>query len=408
MNAGTVLDQSQPQPDHRPRLEIIQNQTLGEANFMLVNARIEWSDGSSSEGWGRHGDLVGAQARAVGEAVERYAYTHLPSTAFSVEATNLDSFIHPELLVRYEDQQYARQGFPFARFDAQQTKWWLPAHTATDGEATNVLADCVCNPRAFDPQYRSQLVTYASSSGCASGSQVGGAVLRATLELLERDAFMRHWFSQTPGTRILLESLPTWARLRFSALAAKGCIVGLQCLTLGSHPVWLAWAQHPMLSFTSIGTACALEAEAALLTALNELETMALARVEGLPEPQIVPEDVRSPMDHAALYATPGFFRNADAVLQGEAGPFVRFTDVAPTFVETDQALYVRLRMEGHPIHWVDLSAAEAATILGGQPIHTVRVVAPGLIPMAFGYGHQPLGMDSWGQEKGQSVHPFC
>ena len=408
MNAGTLLDQSQPQPDHRPRLEIIHNQTLGEANFMLVNARIKWSDGASSEGWGRDADLVGAQARAVGEAVERYAYTHLPSTAFSAAATSLDSFISPDLLVRYEDQQYACRSFPFARFDHQQTRWWLPAISATDGSATNVLADCVCNPRAFDPQYRSQLVTYASSSGCASGSQVGDAVLRATLELLERDAFMRHWFCQTPGTRILLESLPAWARLRFSALVAKGCTVGLQCLTLGSHPVWLAWAQHPVLSFTCIGTACALDGEAALQTTLNELETMALARVEGLPEPQIVAEDVRSPMDHAALYATPGFFRNADAVLREETGRLIRFADVATTFVETDQALYARLRSEGHPIHWVDLSAAEAATILDGQAIHTVRAVAPGLIPMAFGYGHQPLGMDSWGQQKGRSIHPFC
>ena len=47
----------------------------------------------------------------------------------------------------------------------------------------------------------------------------------------------------------------------------------------------------------------------------------------------------------------------------------------------------------GHPVYWVDLSGPEAAFLVEGMQLQTVRALAPGLIPIAFGYGRQPLGI---------------
>lgn len=387
-------------------LQVFTSDALPGAGFHLVRARIEREDAPPSEGWGRDTDARLAQVKAVAEAVERADYQRLPASAFITAACELASFLDPRNLVRYRLAQFAYPHFPFAPFDPAQARWWLPAAAVLGGADTHAVADCVCSPRAFTADYRQALLTDASSSGCATATRIEDAIERAALELLERDAFMRHWLAQVPGLEVRADTLPAAAAARIRRLMDAGCSAGVQCLARGMHPTWFAWAQHEGLHFTCVGAGSGLDAEAALEGALNELDTFALARLAGVPPEAIREEDVRRPTEHGALYATPGYFRRADRLLRG--AECAAYADVADAFSLPREALYAKLQQAGHPLHWVDLSGEAPRVMLEGQPLHTVRVLAPGLIPIAFGHRRLPLGMVREYASGCEAVHPFA
>lgn len=388
-----------------PHLDIACNDALEGASFRLVKANIQWDDQSRSTGWGRDANLDTAKWKAIGEAIERHCFVRLPDVVHA-RADELPSYIHADQLIRYLPEQVGPRTFGLAPFSPSQQRVWALAQPVLGGEAVYVLADFLCSPRAFTAGYRAQLVVHASTSGCASADELEVAILRATMELIERDAFMRHWFSQSPGHRIDLRTLPPETQARLGVLAQSGCEVGLQWLHLGVHPTWLAWAQHAERHFTCVGSATGLSGTVALDAALNELETTALARASGVPPQAMAPEDVATPADHAALYATAQYFRRADTVLHTTA-PASSFDEALAAFEASPHDLYARLERRGHTPYWVDLSAEEARCAIDGKTIHTVRAVAPGLIPMVFGHGRLPLGMDDWRRTGLFDLHPF-
>ena len=77
------------------------------------------------------------------------------------------------------------------------------------------------------------------------------------------------------------------------------------------------------------------------------------------------------------------------------------------SFEASPQEVYVGLKQRGYPPYWVDLSVEEALAGLSGRAIHTVRAVVPGLIPLVFGYGRLPYGMDEWKRTGIFDIHPF-
>jgi len=423
--------------DAFPALQLSISDALPGASFALARADIRWSTAHATTGWGRDANPLTAQCKALGEAVERHAYARLPQACRNQAqalADDGEKYLSPVAMLGYAPEQYKQIDFPFAPYSEQQSYWWLPARHAIDQTSVWIVADLVCSPRAFEPDYRARLLTHATSSGCASATHIDTAAFQATLELVERDAYMRHWFAQQGGIAILPASLPGNFQARINALRAAGCSTGVQCLDLGRHPVWLVWAQHAPLHFTSIGLASGLDAEVALDTALSELETQAMARLEGVPPCAILPEQVHAPADHAALYATSACFERADALGLGRlAKPEAEMQDfnrVVAGFHIGIPALYRRLARHGHPVYLVDLSVPEADALRRGAAgytaastldsmhtmhaihtiprIHTIRALAPGLIPLAFGREAMPLAMDSWRHPGSRFIHPFC
>jgi ribosomal protein S12 methylthiotransferase accessory factor len=392
--------------ESRRAMYISWEDALPGASFLLACAHLVWGDGSESTGWGRSASPEIARRKAIGEAVERAAYTRLPQGAFLGRRKNDDRMIHPDRLIRYAAHQYARPDFPFRPFEEGQSSWWVPARSAVDGGEYWVVADCICNPRAFDAEYRRRLLTHATTSGCASGGSWKEALARATLELIERDAFMRHWMTQTPGEAVDSDSLPAWAKERRARLVEQGCKVAAQCLTLGVHPVWLVTGQHRALGFTTIGTACGLEADGALQAAWDEMETIVLTRLAGVPAVAMAAERVVSPADHGALYATRHHFMSADAVVWGLGAH--RYNDLAQRFEAGIEQVHCEMQANGHPVYAINLSLEEADTILDGEPVHTLRAIAPGMVPLAFGYGLLPLGMGMPFVPEGLGIHPLC
>jgi len=389
-----------------PHIDITSKDILEGASFRLVEAIIRWDDHTCSSGWGRDALLETARWKAINEAIERHSFTRLPSVVRAA-AQSLQDWLHPDRLIRYSNEQHVEAALcPFHVSDIKHWALMRPVLSDVPASPVHVLADFLCSPRAFSAEDRERLLVYASTSGCASADSIDLAILRATMELIERDAFMRHWFSQASGRSIDLKTLTPDLLQRVRALEQYGCEVGLQWLDLGVHPTWLAWAQHEGQHFTSIGSASGIDGMVAVNAAFNELETAALSRAEGIPVEMMRPEAVQSPADHGALYATPEYFRRADTLLRGAEGHHI-FVDALRSFEASPNEIYMRLARHGHMPYWIDLSVPGCREILGGISIHTVRVIAPDLIPMVFGYGRMPLGMDAWGRTGVDDLHPF-
>ena len=372
----------------------------------LISAEVTLDDERTHTGFGRDTDLQIAQDKAISEAIERLAFRTLPDTQYAT-AVQMPSHIAPEALVRYLPEQYVIRGFDIAPFREDMPYHWIAMRDALDDSITYALADFVCSPAAFTSAYRSQLVTQATSSGCASGPDLHTCIERAVLELVERDAFMRHWFAQQPGRSVDHNTLPDTLLERVEHLRHLGAESGVQWLHLGHHPTWMVWVQHKAAHFTTVGSACGFDAEGALRNAFAEAEALALGHIDAPTKSDIEPVNVRTPADHRALYATPAYSRQADR-LWAATGKRMTYSEAATAFHGDATALFRLLSTAGHRVCWTELAPPGGTPMIGDRAIHTVRALAPGLIPISFGYRREPLGMDTWQQTASGAIHPFA
>lgn len=372
----------------------------------LICAEISLDDDRLHIGFGRDADLQTAQAKAISEAIERVAFRTQPETRWGT-ASQMPSKIEPDALVRYLPEQYANPGFGIVPFCHHTPYQWVAVHDVIDGGITYALADFVCSSAAFAPAYRNQLVTRATSSGCASGPALDACIERAVLELVERDAFMRHWFAQRPGRHLDHDTLPGDIQERIEYLKHLGAAAGVQYLHLGYHPTWMVWVQHENQHFTTVGSATGFDADDTLRIAFAEAEALALAHIDAPQENNIQPCDVRTPADHRMLYATPTHFRQADR-LWTDVGESISYPDTIASFQRNAATLFSHLAAAGHRPYWTELTPPGGLPLIEGRSIHTVRALIPGLIPMSFGYCREALGMDNWRQVAPGMVHPFA
>jgi ribosomal protein S12 methylthiotransferase accessory factor len=136
-----------------------------------------------------------AAAAAVGEALERYSATYVPSERLVVtSARDLgDAAVAPERFALFSDAQLAVPGFPFRRFTAETEVAWVEGRALESGEPAWLPAELVYLGDTALPEGP---IGYATSSGAACGETAAAAIERGLCELLERDAFMIVWAAQ--------------------------------------------------------------------------------------------------------------------------------------------------------------------------------------------------------------------
>lgn len=143
-----------------------------------------------------------AVAAAIGEAVERYSAGYVPrerivhTAAVGLGARAAD----PASFGLFCDSQYARPGFPYARFTRDVRIPWIDAVDLETGERVWVPAQLVYLSDPNEPG--DAWIGYATSSGLACGTSFDEALERALLELLERDAFMIAWWRRLALPRL--------------------------------------------------------------------------------------------------------------------------------------------------------------------------------------------------------------
>jgi ribosomal protein S12 methylthiotransferase accessory factor len=327
-------------------------------------------------GGGRARDPALAELIARAEAAERYASGDLNGhTLLRAREADLDApFVGPGQLFRGNARQLRRDGADEARYDPADEHLWI-AGADGGGERRWVPAAAVFFP--FRDPLHPGFAIPTTSSGAAAYSTYAGARLRAISELVERDAFTWTWVQRVGRELIEEGSLPSELRARVAALTARGHSVAFVNLTLDLLPV-IACAVHSE-SRLGITLACDPDAATAARRAFDEgsglLDVAARGRLESVPV-----SEVRSPEHHAALYdGDPD--RVAGAAFFWSSHDRMSLAEVAPPGDPLERA------GEGSGFVTVDLTTASSA------PFHVARAVAPGLVPISFGYDREPLGM---------------
>lgn len=342
-----------------------------------------------SLGWGKGLTVSGAVISAVGEAIERYAAS-LPDSERVIWERPDDlgcEFLDPRDFAFYTDAQYEREDFPYVRFDPGIRHPWILGKWLSNGAPVWVPAVFAFLSFTLWPEH---LICQGTSNGLAAAADEEEAALRATLELVERDAFMVAWLTAARGRRVELDdTLDPLLRRVLDGIEAFGATVEVYLLTTGvcgTTILCLALGDGDEYPGAVIGLATDLDSRAALRQAILELgQTGPFLRRTMRSNTITAPDDpsaVREMLQHAAYYfprerATAfSRLRNSDAPLA-----LREFPEAAPTRSLTNCAS--QLDAAGVRVALVNVTSADVAT----GPFCVVRAVSPDLQPISYGYG---------------------
>lgn len=378
-----------------------------ELGFHLARANIKVGLEERLPTWGRDIDPWMAMRKAIGEAIEREGFRE-PRDIVVGALKDIDGALDPRELVRYSAWQYEQRDFPYRPFDDEASYPWAAAVDMATGENVRVLAELVYSRTSLAERgYATpRPYTQVTSSGCAAHVSFEDAAHRALLELIERDAFMRHWLRQEPGVLLSAGRLPKELRERIAALEATGCRVSLQHLPSAWAYVALVSVQHRDVGFTTMSTAAGSELIPALANAVEEVEPRAYAWLNGHAPTVTRPERVESTEHHFDLYGSRRYFRRADRVLFPLNAPS-QSPKRRKLPAQTTRQIVDAFASEGvHPVI-VDITPQLCHVDQGRTRLWAVKALVPGLLPISFGYQREPLGMVSRIQPGSKFPHPF-
>lgn len=315
--------------------------------------------GTPAGGAGRtHQD---ARAAAIGELLERYAGARCPVPVITRAEADARVLSLEEFSL-HSPEQRERPDFPLAddyRRDAFTRVWNLldntPAHAPTALVST-------------DPAHGH----LATSSGLAAAPTMVGALLRATQELVERDALVTTWLHGIAAPRV---------RVRLPLARAIGADVTVLDITpaYSPHPVALVAGSSPIEGRPrrAVGLACRSDWDAAVAKAEVEwAQSLAFVSARGSevserPEP----DEVTSFDDHALFYSARGDLWDA---LPAFRGPECAAREPARQTSDAAQLheLVTALADAGVEVWYRDLSMRD--TLACG--VKVARVLAPQLV----------------------------
>lgn len=349
-----------------------------------------------------------AAAKAEAEAWERLGWA-TPAGLVTGRLAEVPGALDPAAVVAYAEPQRRAPDFPFLPFSRRRRYLWKTGHDAATGAPVALPAECVHALTALPRRERAPACTSSSTSGLAAWTDAEGALCRATLELVERDAFLRCWLARRAPPQWATEALPGPARARMQALAADGLRVVACRLPSALAHVAAVFVQCRRRPFTVVTAAAEFAPEAALERALDEAEGRIVHAAAATSAPLASPRAVRCLEDIPRLYRSRRCYRLADFLADGPPIPSAAATGVPADW----PALRQRLATLGLPLLAFDLTPPGAALDQGRRPLHVVRAVVPGLLPIWFRHGLEPAGLAAWQAACAQGpgmppfIHPF-
>jgi len=332
--------------------------------------------------------LTAAEAMigAIGEATERYSAArfrrHELRRAPLQEAG--PAAIDPRDLVLYSEEQYRRDDFPFTPFRSDQPIDWCDAWWLDD--RSPALAPAL--PTYFDFQVPpAERFCQVSSNGLAAGASLDDAALRATWELIERDAFMLTWLARLPARRIEcgddLDSMLGEVLRQLRECGAEAVelylldagidVPTVACLAFGDGQRWpavtAALAAHPD-GPTSVRKAILEQGH------VGPYVRRLMSRGERVPE---MPDDVRTLTDHALYYAPPSRRSAFDFLRNGAS---IRLCDLPRDPSPAAATTIAALRRAGVRVAIADVTSPD--TRLG--PFRVARALGLRMQPIHFGH----------------------
>jgi ribosomal protein S12 methylthiotransferase accessory factor len=350
------------------------------------------SDGSLQMlplGWGKGLTLADALRSAIGESIERYSAS-IPDARRIVWARPTDlegELLGPDEFPLYSEAQYSRCGFPYARFDRNHRHPWIRGTWLGTERPVWVHAVLVYLSLSVT---REQLIVRGTSNGLSASIDPHDAAVRATLELVERDAFMATWMTGAPADRVQIDdALDPALRSIIEGIEGLGAVVELYLLrgsACGVTAMALALGDGRNWPGVALGLGADIDPLAATRSAILELgqtgpHLRKLLR-NGIRKAPETPEMVVDMLDHAAFYF-PAERRGAFDFMRSETQAVSLHTQAAQRCERTPAAFASALASSGVRVACVDVTSPDVAL----SPFRVARAVSPDLQPISYGYG---------------------
>ncbi|MFV0131847.1 TOMM precursor leader peptide-binding protein [Streptomyces sp. HMX87] len=358
--------------------------------------------------WAGHTDThAHSETVALFEALERYAgqrpWGRQPAARASLRELTAASLpaLDPRPLLYSEDFHARRPGL-FRPFRSEQRVDWVWGHSLVRDAPVLVPQQLVY----YGPRKSGQSLLAGNSSGCATGSCMEEAALFGLLELIERDAFLLAWYGAERLPDIALDACLDTPSLSAVRDRVEGLGYRLRLFDLRIDlplPTVLCLARRvePGPAHLSLSAGAGLTAEEAVTSAVQEVASLlprliATAVNTGTEVLRALAADYDTVCDlddHELLYTLPEMERHVPFVRPGDAPVSLRqtFADWSRRGLPSGDLLddlreCVRLVAEvSDEVIVVDQTSPEQRAC----GLHTAAVVAPGLVPIDFGWRQQ-------------------
>lgn len=391
-------------------LKIAPNLQLSGNSFAFAAGPAESETASHFTASGRSHDPKLALTKAEAEGWERLAWVS-PADVEVARFAEMPGAIDPRELVSYSERQYAQQHFACVPFSARRQYLWAKAIDTANGRAHSVLADCVYAGSALPLRFQKAAFTSASASGMAAGTSQDDALCRATLELIERDAFVCTWLSRRAPHAVQSHSLPRSAARRIADLNLAGFRIVVSDVSTDWAPVVSIFAQNDQLPLTAITAAAHFSVEQAMEKALDEIEGRIAHAQHFAPSTSGDADPMRR---IECYYSSRRTYKQSD--FYADSGDAIAFRAVGRSACRNWKQLQSCILQDGFSLLAVDMTPDNASVEQGRVPLQVVRAIVPGLVPIWFQAGMQPEAMPRFTKfasgAKGKHtsrffVHPF-
>jgi ribosomal protein S12 methylthiotransferase accessory factor len=171
-------------------------------------------------GYGSHAASESIARRiAIAEALERYsAGNFLGEERKCARASELiGDVLDLETIARCSEREYSDPRCPFVRPDPNAEIRWVRGYNLATGDPVWVPAVMACyNLSDLAPQEK---FWYQISTGCAVHTDPAEAILRGTLEVIERDAIALIWLQKFSPPRLAQDMIAQWGDYEFGEVA---------------------------------------------------------------------------------------------------------------------------------------------------------------------------------------------
>jgi len=317
---------------------------------------------------------------AVGEYIERYcAFSGLPEsvlsrTSYEAMTSGAPSTPDFDTIRHYTDEQYRDIGTePFTR--ETRVTWATGTELTAGGEIALPL--WLASSRNKSPH------GFTSSNGCAAGQSLAGAAYRGLLEVVERDALMRCWYTRATPDRLRLDDFPTLGRLRDECEPAEGRIEllslesDLPFETVGAAFVGAAESRPKFL----VAASARLRVEDAVRDALEEIsqQIQMYRRSFATDDPELEPDRPLDLDENGVYYAEPENFEVVERLVSGGETAPMADDDSVPT----GTAARLQTALEAFEAASMDVALYEVTDPpVAEAGIRVVKMVVPQLAPL--------------------------
>jgi ribosomal protein S12 methylthiotransferase accessory factor len=325
-------------------------------------------------------DREDALVATYGEAIERYCGCVYRADAFRTASyAELDEpAIDPTTVVNFSPQQRAAMDGVDSLCGVVDELSWIAGEHLVTGAKTSIPAQLVylSYPTSTEPCIRNPI-----STGLAAGSSQAMAIRNAVCEIVERDAFMIWYLTETELPVIDPETAPPRIRRLVDRVTANGLeLILLDATTdLGVPVVIAVVVDRDHRPAVTVAAASGPEATAVLESALEEVIQ---TRLWGVRQLDLTEHSAEAPLEEITSYAERGLFWSthdhiADLDFWIESSRETTADEFAADEL-TGNGVIDRLAAAGYDCYGVDVTTRDIA----GLGFTVQRVIAPRLQPL--------------------------